>query len=212
MKKVLLPILLLMAISFMFAAESAPSAIVGYVKYPCVEGLNMIAIPMESGYTTAAQVGDAFPDQMAAISYWDNLTQTWVEADYFGEWVGDFPITNGEPLYIYANGTFDFFSMGSLPATMPIYGFIPGLNMMMVPLNQSALTTAAAVGDAVGAFDAISYWDALTQTWVEADYFGEWVGDFGVTIGEPLYVYANDTVSWPGAKHIQTLKASRASK
>jgi hypothetical protein len=218
MKKVLLPLLMLIvASSFLMAVESSPSAIVGYVKYPCVTtagGLNFIALPMNSGYTNASDLGTAFPASMDAISFWDATTQTWTEADFFDpDWIGDFPVYTGMPLMINALGNFNFYSMGALPATTTTYSFIPGLCAMMVPLNQSALTTAAAVGGAVGILDAISFWDAPTQTWTEADFFDpDWIGDFDVTIGMPLMVNATGTATWPGAKNVKTLKASRASK
>jgi hypothetical protein len=219
MKKVLLPLLILIAASsFLMAVESSPSAIVGYVKYPCVTtagGLNMIALPMNSGYAMASDLDTAFPDMLSSISYWDASSQSWVEADYGGPgfWPGDFDVHVGDPLFVYANSDFDFYSMGSLPSPAS-YPLIVGLDMMMVPLNKSALTTAGAVGDDSGIMDAISYWDAPSQSWVEADYGGPgfWPGDFDVTIGEPLFVYANSVGTYPNAKSVKTLKASRASK
>jgi hypothetical protein len=79
---------------------------------------------------------------------------------------------------------------------------------------NSGYTNASDLGTAFPAsMDAISFWDAPTQTWTEADFFDpDWIGDFDVTIGMPLMVNATGTATWPGAKNVKTLKASRASK
>lgn len=217
MKKVLLPILLLMAISFMFAVESAPSEIVGYVKYPCVTvagGLNFIAIPMESGYLYASDLANAFPGMMDALSYWDAATQTWVAAvDGGGYFDGDYEVAPGMPIMINALADFNFYSMGSLPATRYSYDLLAGLNAIMVPLSRSDLLLAGDVGYAIGPIDAVSNWDAATQTWVAAvEAGGFWDGDYSVTIGMPLMVNALEDVTWSGAKNVNTLKASKASK
>ncbi|HNX00207.1 MAG TPA: hypothetical protein PLE74_04835 [Candidatus Cloacimonadota bacterium] len=229
MKKVLLPILLLMAISFMFAVESAPSAIVGYVKYQCDTnengGLNLIALPFVIPYTQASELGDAIgTDNIDAISYWDAANQYWLSASWPGEWVDDFPIASNDVLLVNyilpAPTTTYFYAMGSL-ASNPVYSFDlnanGGLNTMMVPLNQASLTTASALGNSIGAeagnIDAISYWDTPNQTWFSATWPGEWVDDFPISIGMPLLVNITSSgVVWPGTKNVQNLKASRASK
>jgi hypothetical protein len=215
MKKVLLPLLILIAASsFLMAVESSPSAIVGYVKYPCVTeagGLNMIALPLDSGYANASDLDTAFPGMMDAISYWDNTTQSWVEADNIGFWSGDFAVAPGLPLLVNATADFNFYSMGTIP-TVPSYSFLPGLNTAMIPLNHSELTLASEFGDAVGVVDAVSYWDGPTQSWVEADNIGFWSGDFPVTIGMPLLANAFDTTTWPGAKNVKTVKTLKAQK
>ena len=69
MKKLILPLLLLVAFGMLAAVESDPSAIVGYVKYPCVAGYNTIALAMEQGYTMASEVGDAIP--ATTVGTWD---------------------------------------------------------------------------------------------------------------------------------------------
>jgi hypothetical protein len=174
----------------------------------------MVALPMESGYVNASDLGTANPDLISSIAFWEAASQSWVQADNFGEWVGDFPVTNGEPLLINATADFNFYSMGTMPATIPSYDFIAGLNMMMVPLNKSDLTTGGAVSDAIGVISSVAYWEGSSQSWVQADNFGEWVGDFPVTIGLPLLMNATDVATWPGApaKSARNLKAARASK
>jgi hypothetical protein len=217
MKKVLLPLLMLIAIAGLLAVESAPSSIVGYVKYPCVTGLNFVALPMESGYAYASDAANAFPGMMDALSQWDAATQTWVIAsDLGGFFDGDFPVAPGMPLMINALDDFNFYSMGSVPTNRYSYDLLTGLNAIMVPLSRTNLTLASEVGMDIGVVDAVSAWDAPTQTWVIAsDLGGFYDGDYSVTIGMPLMVNALEPITWSGAKSVnkvKTLKASRASK
>ena len=102
MKKLIIPLLFIFAIGILAAVESEPSAIVGYVKYPCVAGLNHIALPMDQGLTMASDWAAGYPGMLDAMSYWDNSTQSWVSALNLGYWENDFPVTIGFPLQVYA--------------------------------------------------------------------------------------------------------------
>jgi len=198
MKKFILPLLLLLAIGMLAAVESAPSAVVGYVKYPCLVGLNHIALPMDQGYTTAGNFGDANTGMMDAISYWDAAAQTWMAAIDLGYWEGDFAVQPGSVLMVNALSPFDAYSIGALPSAPASYSMIVGLNDIMVPLNRSDILTAGGIGDEItGSLDALSYWDATAQTWMAAIDLGYWEGDFPVTIGFPMQVNALTPVTWP---------------
>jgi hypothetical protein len=101
MKKLILPLLLLVAFGMLAAVESDPSAIVGYVKYPCVAGYNTIALAMEQGYTMASEVGDAIP--ATTVGTWDPAAEIWIKIDAFpwGGWDGtDYATTIGMPLLV----------------------------------------------------------------------------------------------------------------
>ena len=102
MKKLIIPLLFIFAFSILAAVESEPSEVVGYVKYPCVVGLNHIALPMDQGLTMATDFAALYPDMLDNMSYWDNNTQTWSTAVYLGYWEGDFPVTIGFPMQVYA--------------------------------------------------------------------------------------------------------------
>jgi len=186
MKKFILPLLLLLAIGMLAAVESAPSDVVGYVKYDCLVGLNHIALPMNQGFTLAGNFGDANPGLMDAISYWDASAQTWMAAIDLGYWEGDFPVQTGSVIMVNALSPFSAYSIGALPATNASYSMIEGLNDIMVPLNRSDILMAGDVGTEIGALDALSYWDATAQTWMAAIDLGYWEGDFPVSIGFPI--------------------------
>lgn len=197
MKKFILPLLVLLFVGSLFAVESLPSEVVGYVKYDCVAGLNHVALPMEQGYTMVGEFGDAYMGYMDTMSYWDALSQEWVSAFDLGYWEGDFPIQPGSVLMVYALSPFNMFSLGQLPAQNATYALESGLNDIMVPLNRADILMAGEIGDEIGILDAINSWDATNQEWVAAFNLGYWEGDFAVEIGAPVQVYSYGQASWP---------------
>jgi hypothetical protein len=197
MKKLILPLLLLVAFGMLVAVESDPSEVVGYVKYPCVAGLNHVALPMEQGLMTAGEWADINYGMMDALSYWDGPSQSWITAVDLGYWEGDFAVAPGSVMLISALAPFDGFSIGDLPATNASYTLVAGLNDIMIPLNRADIVWAGTAGDEIAVLDAMSYWDNTTQSWVTAVYLGYWEGDFAVTIGYPMQVNSLDAATWP---------------
>jgi len=197
MKKILLPLLLILAVGMLAAVESEPSEIVGYVKYPCVVGLNHIALPMDQGLTMASDFAALYPDMLDTMNYWDAASQSWVAAVNLGYWEGDFPVQSGSVLMINSLADFNAYSIGNMPATNATYNLSVGLNDIMIPLNRSDISMAGQVGDEIQVLDTMSYWDNTTQTWVAAVNLGYWEGDFPVTIGFPMQVNALSEVIWP---------------
>jgi len=198
MKKIMFVLLLIVSIGFLAAVESDPSAVVGYVKYPCVVGNNLVALPMSAGYAWASDLANAYPGNMDAISKWDASLQDWTTAvDLGGFWDGDFEVGNGSVLMINALAVFNMFSIGSLYATNAQYNLLVGNNTVMIPLNYSSLAMAGDAGTAMGA-DAVSTWDAGLQDWLTAvDLGGFWDGDFAISIGYPLMANILAPVVWP---------------
>ena len=197
MKKLILPLLLMVAFGMLAAVESAPSEVVGYVKYDCVAGLNHIALPMDQGYTMAGEFADTYPGTMDALSYWDAATQSWVTAFDLGYWEGDFAVAPGAVLMISAMAPFSAYSIGDMPATNATYALLAGLNDIMVPLNRSDIGWAGEIGTEIGSVDALSYWDAASQSWVTAFDLGYWEGDFEVSIGSPIQLNSFAAATWP---------------
>jgi len=208
MKKLIIPLLFIFAIGILAAVESEPSAIVGYVKYPCVQGLNFVALPMDQGYNLVSQVGNTYPDLIEAISYWDASTQSWVASVYYPElemWDPDNDVGTGMPLMINCLNNFNFYSIGNLPIINAQYSLLPGLNAIMIPLNQSNLTQASIVGTNIGTVEAVSEWIASTQSWNASVYYPElemWDPDFDVTIGMPLMVNSLSSTIWPSGPRL----------
>lgn len=203
MKKLLFVLLVLVAFGMLAAVESDPSATVGYVKYPCLTGLNFLALPMDQGYVLASEVGGTYPGMLDAISYWDAASQSWVTSQYYVDfemWDPDFNVAPGSVLFVNALSNFDFYSIGDMPAANAQYSLLTGLNSIMLPLNKSALNFASLVGVDIGTLDAISYWDAATQSWVTSQYYVDfemWDPDFEVSIGTAMLVNSLSATTWP---------------
>jgi len=221
MKKLILPLLLLVAFGMLAAVESDPSAVVGYVKYPCVaNGNTMLAVPMDAGFTMGSQVGISIGTGVCdAVSYFD-ADQTWYTTYDAGEgWEEDFPITTGTPLMVYTYSAVDFFSIGTLPAPATYDLVANGNTMVMIPLNRTDLDLNAngiqgsevGLDMAAGPVDAVSYFNA-DQTWYTTYDAGEgWEEDFTTTgIGAPLMVYSYSAFTWPTRSASQIRPASNS--
>ena len=205
MKKIILPLLLILTVGMLAAVESAPSAVVGYVKYDCVVGLNMIALPMDQAYTTSSEFGAAYPGSMDGINYWDAASQSWVGSVYYPApddiWDPELPIGPGTVYMVNATAPFSIYSIGNMPSANASYALLPGLNTLMIPLNKSSLSTSSLLGIDVGYLDGINYWDGPSQSWVGAVYYPApddvWDPEFSTTIGFPLMVNSTGTGTWP---------------
>jgi len=203
MKKILLPLLLILAVGMLAAVESEPSEVVGYVKYDVAEGYSMIAIPMTTTYTMAGDLGTAVGATI--VSYWNNTLQRFVAAAYYdwlGDWDNNFPIQNGSVLMVYTPSATTFYSIGNLPATTPTYNLVVGYNTIMIPLNRSDLNMAGLVGNATNS-TIVSYWNNTLQRFVAAAYYdwlGDWDNNFPTSIGNPLMVYSTSAGIFPGMK------------
>ena len=116
MKKLIFPLLLMLAIGMLAAVESDPSNVVGYVKYPCVAGVNTVALPMEQGFEWSTEVGDHIGATM--VGTWNPGAELWdaISAFPWGGWDGDdFVVAPGAPLLVNVDDAVDFFSIGDLP-------------------------------------------------------------------------------------------------
>jgi len=216
MKKVLLPLLMLIAIAGLLAVESSPSAIVGYVKYPCVSGLNLVAFPMGPGIASSDEFTAAYGSAITTVNTWMSDIQDWYGIDYgpFG-WTDEIVLTPGAVALVNSADVYNLYSMGTVP-TPPTYNLVEGLNTVMVPLNRSDCSTIAAFGDAFGGnVTTLNKWLNDIQDWYGVDYgpFGWTDTDTPAAIGDPFLVNSSVVFTWPtGAKGAQTLKTSRASK
>jgi hypothetical protein len=208
MKKMLLSLMLIISM-FAFAAESSPSATVGYVKYGNVynassSSYNFIALPLDAGYTLASEI-DPSGTNINQISYWDATGQGWVACDDWGGgfWDPDFAVAPGGAYMVNALQAHNFISSGSIPSA-PTYTLVynaasSSYNFIMHPLEKSALTMASALGDDIGICNQISYWDATGQGWSACDDWGGgfWDPDFASGVGNPLMLNVISGGSWP---------------
>lgn len=116
MKKLIFPLLLMLAIGMLAAVESDPSNVVGYVKYPMVVGYNAAALPMDQGLTNTTEIGLIFEDDVNTIMVWNQDAQGWDAAvNYYGGfWDPEFDVQIGTPLYLTVDNAFDWPSRAAL--------------------------------------------------------------------------------------------------
>lgn len=194
--------------TLLIAIESEPSAIVGYVAYDCVVsdngGNNFVALPLDSGYETAFQLGAAYTGKVNGINNWMPASQSWDAAFFDGDsWVGEnFALAVGNAYMINAAEEFTFYSVGDLLAPVQytlIEGSTGNNNFIMIPLNRPDLQTASQLGNDIGLINSVSTWVATSQSWGAAFYDDEgWIGeDFAVEIAKPLMVNVTEPTVWP---------------
>ena len=222
MKKLLLPLLLILLVSMLAAVESDPSEIVGYVKYDCVVGLNFVAMPMDDGFLWTSEVGAIMGDgdsSVDAINIWDADIQQWSASTNYGGgfWDPELEVGPGAVLYFNAIEPFPFYSIGNLPAQNATYSVVAGLNTAMIPLNMANVTITSEVGVTMGdgdsSVDAINLWDADIQQWSASTNYGGgfWDPELDLSIGTPMYFNAIEAFTWPSGRSSST-NTSRNSK
>ncbi len=195
MKKVIIPLILLLAVTFLIAVESDPSETVGYVKYDLLAGSNLVALPMQSGHAMASNLGGEIG--AGSVSEWNTTNQGWDQADNLGfMWLGDFPVADGGVYMVNVTAAGTYYCAGAM-ITQPNYSLVAGSNTVMVPLDRSDITMASVAGAEIGA-GSVSMWNATNQGWDQADNLGfMWLGDFPTEIGMPLMVNVTAPTVWP---------------
>lgn len=210
MKKLILPLLLLVAFGMLAAVESDPSDIVGYVKYDLTAARNnMIALPMvktPTPYALASEVGNAITGCNAVRWYDPTLPgfRSATKSPITGVWSNNFAVTNGQGLQVYTTTAGSFYSIGDMPDTLPTYTLIANRNnVIMVPLNRSDLIQASLVGNAIPGCNAVRWYDPTLpgfRSATKSPITGVWSNNFTTEIGDPLQVYTTTAQTWPGAK------------
>ena len=214
MKKFILPLLVLLFVGSIMAVESEPSAVVGYVKYDLVAGNNTIALPMDQPYAMASEIGDAIG--ASTIGYFNTATQLWSTANknFLGNWIGNFAVSNGQPLWVNVDTAISFYSIGDMPETEPVYSLVSGNNTVMLPLSDSDLSTSALVGGSIPGATSIGYFNSATQLWTTSNknFLGNWISPFDTSIGDPLWINTDTAGTWPSTGTRDISAASRATK
>jgi hypothetical protein len=208
MKKMIVSLMLIISM-FAFAAESAPSATVGYVKYSNVlnattTDFNQIALPMLNTWTMSNLI-DPASAYFSTISKWNATTQAYATSNYsLGSWKSTFAIAPGDPLMVNAKQTADLVVSGSLTTVQ--YNLINNaaltdFNHMMLPLSKTALSTTALLGADIGSgtyVSTISKWNNVTQAYATSNWsLGSWKSVYNTYIGDPLLLNITAAKTWP---------------
>lgn len=207
MKKLLVLALLIASVTFMFAAESDFSDVVGYVKYELTAGdYNMISLPMDAGIATTSELAAAISPNVTSIATWSG---GWVQYSTSNE-ATSFDISEGDAFLVYLSGAenVDFYCAGNLP-TQPSYDVVSGdYNMVMLPLNRSEITTTSELAAAIGVgVTSISTFDG---GWVQYSTSNE-ATSFDINIGDGFMIYSNEAYTgWnaPAGRNITSKRAT----
>lgn len=189
MKKLILPLLLLLGITMLVAVESQASAVVGYVKYQCASGLNFIGMPLNANIATTDDLSALYPT-ITSIQKWDGTFWTAVNYEDGLGWDGTFDLDNKSVLFIYTTAPVDIYSLGGLPSPLPQFVLNLGLNTIYIPLNKSSITDSDLLAADLPGLTSIQQWDGTFWTAVNYEDGLGWDGTItGLTIGKPLFVY-----------------------
>ncbi len=184
--------------------ESNPSDVVGYMKYPCVVGDNFVAMPLVQSFVYTSEFGAQFEDSINTINIWNPTSQAWDASVNYGDgfWDPELPIGTGSVLFFNTASPLNYYSNGTMPATNAQYQIVVGDNTVMIPLNQSALSTTASVGLSMGdgeTVNTINLWNSGSQAWDASVNYGGgfWDPELATQIGTPLFLNSATPESWP---------------
>jgi len=210
MKKLVMIGMVLVFAASIFALESEPSEVVGYVTYECVlaEGTdwNFIALSMGTGLLTTADLGDAISG-CNSISVWNVESQsssqtTWMGPP-FNQWTNIQDLDDGYAYMVNVTEAVDVYIAGGM-IVQPTYDLAlaegTDWNWIMVPMDAT-FTQSSGIADDIGVCNAIGNWNATTQSTSQSTWMGppfnQWTNVFDIAIGMPLLVNINSEVSWP---------------
>lgn len=173
------------------AVESDPSNIVGFVRYECSTGKNLIALPLESNYTTPQDIYDDYPE-ISDIKAWDSTNQDWITAS---------ALETGKAYLVNCSSAIDFFCAGDLVDTSSQNletTSNTNLNLVIIPLERDDLTTASQLADDIAVCNSVSKWVREQQSWVTATKINStWQDDYNVEVADVLLINVTDDVVWP---------------
>ena len=198
MKKLVLPLLLLLGISMLLAqAVSEPSEVVGYVKYECAPGLNFIALPLNNEFATTEELGAAYPE-ITSIQKWTGDSWYSVNYDIDWGWDGSFDLDDSSVLFVGLENPVNIYSLGSVQSTLPQFDFTVGLNPIYLPLSKSSITDTELLGQELPAITSIQKWTGDSWYSVNYDIDWGWDGAFDLSIGMPIFISLDSPVDpWP---------------
>jgi hypothetical protein len=198
------------------SAESPLSPASGFVNYSYTYSAGntnnvFIAYGFDMGYTTASEfveyeIGTA---NCSVISKWNSSYQAWQSATYldgFG-WDGDFDLVRGGTYMLGFNSNANVYIYGAVESN-PTYNFVltdyTDINSLMVPLDNIICSNASDLGNVINdgsnRVTTLSQWISDGQGWHTATYISEidyWVGDFEISVGQPLMIGVEANFEWP---------------
>ncbi|MDA3838648.1 MAG: T9SS type A sorting domain-containing protein [Candidatus Delongbacteria bacterium] len=173
--------------------------------YPCLsdsaKALNFVGLPLQTNYVNASDF-DPSGININAVSKWNTELQGWETAGYHSAlgWGTDFSVETGGGYIINAVNNFDFTVTGD--SVDVVYNLITtdrtDMNMIVLPLTKSELTSAGNIGNDINYCNSLSKYDNVNQVWLGCtEMMSFWVGDFPTVIGTPLLINVTGNITWP---------------
>lgn len=198
--------LVLVAILIASAGMPEPAAASGLAETTATLRWNNIAIPLDAGIDTADEVAayiDGGSSSVVRVAKWDETAQSLVIRNVgsaFG--IPNFSVSVGDWLLIgvTASAPTSFAWAGSVPAPgSRTYSIVQnGYSALMLPLDRADITTADALGAAIGHVTRVARWDAESQSLIIRNVNSKFgTPDFALQIGEPYLILATESRSWP---------------
>ena len=217
MKRVILPLLVLFGLSMLFALESAPSDVVGYIQYTIsANDFDFMALPFGTTMTTASELATNLGGTIESVCFWTG--GSW--AQYVnGVPFTDFAISEGNSYFVKSGDTSDitYYASGVVGDAASFDIGENDFTQIMLPLDRSDISTAsglcADIGPSVGSISA----------WNNGSFVQHVAGvpftDFSIGIGDGLLVYSSEAYTgWNGSttrnqvRMIETSKSNVATK
>ena len=207
MKKFLVSIVLVLFLGGLFALESLPSDVVGFIKFGLVTtastNSNHVGYALDMGFTTSSDLTTSIG--ATSVSNWNAANQAWQTYVAGGPPPTEFAVTDGMGYACDISADTDWYCVGSLFSPVS-FSFITtastDANMFTLPLNKTALTGAsgsslvlADMGVANAA--SISYWNVPAQAWATQTAGGPPPTYFATYIGYPYQIAALQAFTWP---------------
>lgn len=182
---------------------SAESNRLGKFDVPLVKkGIATVTLPVQvAGVVSADSVRSYIGNGVTRIQIWDKTTQKWITRDYINNTGPNFPVVTGDVLRLRGNNNIAalFAWVGAVPPAGSIsYNFVAGTNQVMIPLDITNLTDAAALcADISNKVSWVMQWNNATQT-NEKYYPKTGTGiNFPVMPGGGYHVRLTAPVTWP---------------
>jgi hypothetical protein len=198
MKKVFISAILVLFLGSLFALESGPSDVVGFVKYDVfLNDFTMIAIPFPTTLAMASDLAADISPDVTDVIFWNNAWFGWQQYSTASP-ATDYAITSDMSYLVYKGGTanVDWYSYGDLPTAATFDIFANDFTQIMLPLDRSDLVMASDLANDIGpgVTDVIT-WNNAWFGWQQYSTASP-ATDFAIDIGQGFLIYS--TAAYPG--------------
>jgi hypothetical protein len=183
-----------------WSGVSAPASPSGAFSLDLVTGLNLISLPInDASITTASSLAAKLgPNCTEVVTF--NAAQRQLQSYVPDVPLNNFAIAGGEGYFVNLNDPTPVVLTGTGWSSPFDVEFVPGLNLIGMPVNDTAVTTASTLATKIGAScREVVNWESSTQSYVSY-VTGVPLNDFAIQAGDGYFVTVNNptTVTFTG--------------